>query len=93
MEKRGRGCDADHADWHWAVLDPDGTVPMTGSGKEASPTHFCAACHGAAKANDYVFGNGTTMKVKPTAMGAPAGNPCAAQNPCAAKNPCGGTKR
>jgi len=28
-----------------------------------------------ARANDYVFGTGTIMKVKPTAMGASKGNP------------------
>jgi hypothetical protein len=30
-----------------------------------------------AKANDYVFGNGTIMRVKPTAMRAPERNPSA----------------
>jgi hypothetical protein len=97
MEKRKQGYDPDHADWHYAVVAPDGSVSMSGSGKEGSPTAFCAACHQQAKANDYVFGNGTTMKVKPTAMGAPANpcapkNPCAPGNPCAPKNPCAGTK-
>lgn len=93
MEKRKNGYDPDHADWHYAVVDPDGSVSLSGSGKQGSPTAFCAACHQQAKANDYVFGNGTTMKVKPTAMGgAPATNPCAARNPCAPRNPCAGKK-
>lgn len=92
MEKRGKGYDSAHGYWHWAVLEPRGAVSMSGSGKEGSPTNFCAACHSVAKANDYVFGNGTIMKVKPTAMGAPASNPCAAKNTCAAKNP-GETKK
>jgi hypothetical protein len=88
MEKRAKGYDGKHGDWHYAVVDPGGAVAMSGSGKDGSPTAFCAACHQAAKGNDYVFGNGTIMKVKPTAMGAPAANPCAAKNPCAPKNPC-----
>jgi hypothetical protein len=93
MEKRRKGYDAAHGDWHWAIVEPGGAVVMTGSGKEGSPTSFCAACHAAAKTNDLVFGNGTIMKVKPTAMGSPAANPCAARNPCAAKNPCAGAKK
>jgi len=77
MEKRGEGYDRAHANWHYAVIEPTGVVSMSGSGHERSPTQFCAACHTMAKANDYVFGNGTIMKVKPTALGAPPSNPCA----------------
>ncbi|MGQ0544485.1 MAG: cytochrome P460 family protein [Betaproteobacteria bacterium] len=92
MEKRKKGYDAANGDWHYAVLDPKGAVQMTGSGKAGASTQFCSQCHQAAKANDYVFGNGTTMKVKPTTLGAAANpcaaNPCAAKNPCAARNPC-----
>jgi hypothetical protein len=77
MEKRGEGYDRAHANWHYAVVDPSGVVSMSGSGHERSPTQFCSACHAMAKANDHVFGNGTIMKVKPTAMRAPASNPCA----------------
>ncbi|HXG04072.1 MAG TPA: cytochrome P460 family protein, partial [Candidatus Binatia bacterium] len=88
MEKRKKGYDAANADWHYAVVAPDGGIAMTGSGKAGSPTQFCAACHQAAKANDYVFGTGTTMKVKPVQLGQAPQNPCAARNPCAAKNPC-----
>jgi hypothetical protein len=84
MEKRAKGYDGAHGDWHYAVVDPSGAVSMTGSGKEGSPTEFCAACHQQAKANDYVFGTGTIMKVKKVAMGATPANPCAAKNPCAA---------
>jgi hypothetical protein len=83
MEKRGEGYDREHANWHYAVVDPGGGVSMSGSGHPRSPTQFCAACHAMAKANDYVFGNGTIMKVKPTAMGAPAASPGAGKNPCA----------
>jgi hypothetical protein len=85
MEKRGHGYDRAHADWHYAVIEPTGVVSMSGSGHERSPTQFCAACHALAKANDYVFGTGTIMKVKPTAMTAPKGNPCAAKSPCGVK--------
>jgi hypothetical protein len=67
MEKRGEGYDRAHANWHYAVVDPSDTVSLSGSGHEHSPTQFCSACHAMAKANDYVFGNGTIMKVKPTA--------------------------
>ena len=77
MEKRGAGYDREHADWHYAIVEPSGAVAMSGNGHQSSATNFCAACHATAKANDYVFGNGTIMKVKPTAMGAPGGNPCA----------------
>jgi hypothetical protein len=84
MEKRKKGYDAANGDWHYAIVAPDGTVQMAGSGKADHPTNFCAVCHQQAKANDYVFGNGTTMKVKPVAMGAGPANPCAAKNPCAA---------
>jgi hypothetical protein len=75
------------------MLNPDGTVAMSGTGQPDSATGFCAACHSVAKVNDYVFGNGTIMQVKPTPMGGPATNPCAVRNPCAAKNPCGDGKR
>ena len=85
MEKRAKGYDRGHADWHYAVVDPAGVVSMSGSGHDRSPTQFCAACHAMAKANDYVFGTGTIMKVKPTAMRAPRANPCAAKHPCAPK--------
>ncbi len=84
MEKRARGYDAANGDWHWAVVLPDGAVAMTGNGKAGSPTQFCGACHQQAKVNDYVFGNGTTMKVKPVTLGVAPANPCAAKNPCAA---------
>jgi hypothetical protein len=83
MEKRAKGYDGANGDWHYAVVMPDGAVAMTGSGKAGSPTQFCGACHQAAKVNDYVFGNGTTMKVKPVSVGAAPANPCAAKNPCA----------
>lgn len=92
MEKRKKGYDPANADWHYAVVAPDGRVAMTGSGKAGSPTQFCAACHQSAKANDYVFGNGTTMKVKPVQLGQAPQNPCAAKNPCAAQNPCAGRR-
>jgi cytochrome P460 len=83
MEKRAKGYDSASGDWHYAVVMPDGAVAMTGNGKAGSSTQFCGACHEAAKVNDYVFGNGTTMKVKPVSVsGAPA-NPCAPKNPCA----------
>lgn len=88
MEKRKKGYDAAHGDWHYATVGPDGAIVMTGSGKDGSPTQFCAACHQAAKVNDYVFGVGTTMKVKPVAAGGAPANPCAPKNPCAGKNPC-----
>ncbi|MBI4607789.1 MAG: cytochrome P460 family protein [Candidatus Rokubacteria bacterium] len=65
MEKRRKGYDAANNDWHYALVNPDGEVAMSGSGKDGSPTQFCAACHESAKVNDYVFGNGTTLKVTP----------------------------
>ena len=40
MEKRKNGYDRAHGDWHYAIVDPDGTVTMTGSGMEQSPTAF-----------------------------------------------------
>ena len=64
MEKRKKGYDAANGDWHYAMLDPAGAVQMSGNGETGAATNFCAACHQSAKANDYVFGNGTTMKVK-----------------------------
>ena len=88
MEKRAKGHDPANGDWHYAVVMPDGAVAMTGNGKAGSPTQFCGACHQAAKGNDYVFGNGTTVKVKPVSMSSAPANPCAAKNPCAA-----GTKK
>jgi len=75
MEKRGEGYDRAHENWHYAVVNPNGAVSLSGSGHERSPTQFCSACHAMAKANDYVFGNGTIMRVKPTTMRAPASNP------------------
>ena len=93
MEKRAKGYDSTNGDWHYAVVMPEGAVAMTGNGKAGSPTQFCGACHQSAKVNDYVFGNGTTMKVKPVAMSGVPANPCAAKNPCGAKNPCATGKR
>lgn len=72
MEKRDVGYDRDHAKWHYAMVEPSGVVSMSGSGHPRSATQFCSACHAMAKANDFVFGNGTIMKVKPTTMGAPS---------------------
>jgi hypothetical protein len=69
MEKRGKGYDREHADWHYAVVEPTGVVSMRGSGHDRSPTRACATCHVAAKANDYVFGSGTIMRVTPTVVG------------------------
>ncbi|MBI3637790.1 MAG: cytochrome P460 family protein [Candidatus Rokubacteria bacterium] len=68
MEKRAKGYDSANGDWHYAVVMPDGAVAVTGDGRAGSPTQLCGACHQAAKANDYVFGSGTTMKVKPVSM-------------------------
>lgn len=85
MEKRKKGYDVANGDWHYATVGPDGAVTMSGSGKEGSPTQFCAACHQAAKVNDYVFGVGTTMKVKPVAPGPAPSKPGAPKNPCAPK--------
>ena len=69
MEKRAKGYDAAHGDWHYAVVAPDGAVALSGNGKDGSPAEFCAACHSVARVNDYVFGNGTVMRVKPTPLG------------------------
>jgi hypothetical protein len=77
MEKRGEGYDRAHENWHYAVVNPNGAVSLSGSGHDRSPTQFCSACHAMAKANDYVFGNGTIMRVKPTAMRAPGSDPSA----------------
>lgn len=85
MEKRKNGYDSANSDWHYAMVGPDGTVMMSGNGRAGSSTQFCSGCHMSAKVNDYVFGNGTIMKVKPVAFGGSSANPCAAKNPC---NPC-----
>jgi hypothetical protein len=85
MEKRKKGYDSPNADWHDAVLGPDGSVQMTGDGKAGASTQFCPQCHRSAKANDYVFGNGTTMKVQPVKMRTVPANPCTPKNPCAPK--------
>jgi hypothetical protein len=69
MEKRGKGYDREHADWHYAVVESTGVVSMRGSGHARSPTRSCATCHVVAKTNDYVFGRGTIMKVTPTRVG------------------------
>ncbi|MFQ5828831.1 MAG: cytochrome P460 family protein [Candidatus Methylomirabilia bacterium] len=64
MEKRGKGYDSKANDWHWVRYNPDGT--LWGEGTSVGRVAFCAGCHQTAKVNDYVFGNGTTMKVTPT---------------------------
>ncbi len=88
MEKRKGGYDSANNDWHYAMVSPDGTVMMSGNGRTGSPTQFCAGCHMSAKVNDYVFGNGTIMKVQHVTFGGAPTNPCADKNPCGAKNPC-----
>jgi hypothetical protein len=65
MEKRARGYDTANADWHWTVIEPDGKVGMSGSGRRDLETFVCAECHAKARANDLVFGRGTEMKVTP----------------------------
>jgi len=77
MEKRKKGYDTANSDWQYAIVNLDGSVAMSGSGKKGSSTEFCAACHRAAKVNDYVFGNGTVMKVKPVKLGEAPKQPCA----------------
>ena len=64
MEKRRRGYDPQRGDWHYAMVNPDGRVAMSGSGDPAFQTHLCAECHDSSKVNDYVFGTKTRMKVK-----------------------------
>ena len=64
MEKRAMGYDPAANDWHWVRYNPDGT--LWGKGKSGSQVQFCPACHLTAKINDYVFGNGTTIKATPT---------------------------
>lgn len=64
MEKRAKGYDPNGSDWHWVRYNPDGT--LWGEGKSEGQMDFCAACHSAAEVNDYVFGNGTTIKATPS---------------------------
>lgn len=64
MEKRAKGYDPNANDWHWVRYNPDGT--LWGEGTSQGQMDFCAACHEVAKVNDYVFGNGTTIKATPT---------------------------
>lgn len=64
MDKRARGYDPGANDWHWVRYNADGT--LWGAGKSDSKVSFCPACHQTAKVNDYVFGNGTTIKATPT---------------------------
>ncbi len=64
MEKREPGYDPDGNGWHWVRYNPDGT--LWGEGKSGGPMDFCRACHSVARVNDFVFGNGTSMKVSPT---------------------------
>lgn len=64
MEKREEGFDRTASDWLWVRYNPDGT--LWGEGKSGGQMDFCAACHSVARVNDYVFGNGTTIKVTPT---------------------------
>ena len=89
MEKRKQGYDSANNDWHYAIVSPYGTVMMSGTGRAGSSTQFCSGCHMSAKVNDYVFGNGTIMKVQHVSFGGAPTNPCASKNPCAMKNPCG----
>jgi hypothetical protein len=65
MEKRAHGYDAANGDWHWAVVEPDGKLGMSGSGRRDEETSLCAECHAKARVNDFVFGRGTAMKVTP----------------------------
>jgi hypothetical protein len=64
MEKREPGYDPEGNDWHWVRYNPDGT--LWGEGKSGGRMDFCRACHSVARVNDFVFGNGTSMKVSPT---------------------------
>ncbi len=66
MEKREKGYDPKANDWHWVRYNPGGA--LWGQGKSGSLVDFCPACHVQAKVNDYVFGNGTTMKAQPTPL-------------------------
>jgi hypothetical protein len=64
MEKREPGYDPAGNDWRWLRFRPDGSP--WGEGKSGGPMDFCRACHSLARGNDFVFGNGTRMRVTPT---------------------------
>ncbi len=63
MEKREAGYDASNGDWKYAMV-VNGKVARVGNGVGKSPVKFCAACHSVVKATDYVYGTGTSMKLK-----------------------------
>jgi hypothetical protein len=69
MEKRAPGYDPKANDWHWARYEPDGS--LWAEGKSGSQVDFCVACHSVAKVNDFVFGNGTSIKAIATIPLAP----------------------
>ncbi len=49
MVKMPAGYDPDHADWWYAVADPDGTVERKGR------LYGCIKCHRQVKETDYTF--------------------------------------
>ncbi|MFV2031771.1 MAG: cytochrome P460 family protein [Gammaproteobacteria bacterium] len=63
MEKQAPGYDTANGDWKYAMV-VNGKVTRVGSGKTGSPVQFCAGCHILVKSTDFVYGNGTRMKLK-----------------------------
>lgn len=58
MVKRGNNFNADHNDWEWFMLNPDGTIKveagMTLRGAKLMDG-MCGACHSQAKSADFIF--------------------------------------
>ena len=60
MVKRGNNFDADHNDWEYFVLMPDGTIAEDEQGNELRGAGdlfngMCLTCHTAAASSDYIF--------------------------------------
>lgn len=49
MYKASAGYNPEHNDWFWVKRLTDGTVEVEGRGQ------MCQSCHGARKANDYIY--------------------------------------
>ena len=60
MVKRGNSFDADHNDWEYFVLMPDGTIATDADGNELRGSGdlfngMCLTCHTQAATSDYIF--------------------------------------
>lgn len=71
MEKRAPGAAPGTNDWRFAAYEPDGSLVGETGGRNDARVRFCAACHAAARAQDFLLFVPPAFRL-PTSAAAPA---------------------